>query len=77
MSKFDLEYDVDPLFKKNSARFDEGRNGGVNFLSSLMLKVAKVHLVYFEKTNNLCFNFPFNLYLCLFIGRRLSTYYGL
>ncbi|XP_046441319.1 condensin complex subunit 2-like [Daphnia pulex] len=38
MSKFDLEYDVDPLFKKNSARFDEGRNGGVNFLTSLMLK---------------------------------------
>lgn len=40
MSKFDLEYDVDPLFKKNSARFDEGRNGGVNFLTSLMLKVT-------------------------------------
>uniref|UniRef100_A0A0P5QB78 Condensin complex subunit 2 n=1 Tax=Daphnia magna TaxID=35525 RepID=A0A0P5QB78_9CRUS len=38
MSKFDLEYDVDPLFKKNSARFDEGRNGGVNFLTSLILK---------------------------------------
>ena len=39
LSKFELEYDVDPLFKKNCAMFDEGRNGGVNFLSSLMLKV--------------------------------------
>jgi hypothetical protein len=59
MSKFDLEYDVDPLFKKNSARFDEGRNGGVNFLSSLMLKVAKVHLVYFEKNKQFMFQFSF------------------
>lgn len=49
MSKFDLEYDVDPLFKKNSARFDEGRNGGVNFLTSLMLKVIKVQLIYLLK----------------------------
>lgn len=40
LSKFELEYDVDPLFKKNCAMFDEGRNGGVNFLSSLMLKVS-------------------------------------
>lgn len=39
LSKFDLEYDVDPLFKKNCAMFDEGRNGGVNFLTSLMIKV--------------------------------------
>ena len=39
LSKFELEYDDDPLFKKNCAMFDEGRNGGVNFLSSLMLKV--------------------------------------
>ena len=39
LSKFDLEYEVDPLFKKNCSMFDEGRNGGVNFLTSLMLKV--------------------------------------
>ena len=42
LSKFDLEYDVDPLFKKNCAMFDEGRNGGVNFLTSLMLKVSEI-----------------------------------
>lgn len=43
LSKFELEYDVDPLFKKNCAMFDEGRNGGVNFLSSLILKVSTLH----------------------------------
>jgi condensin complex subunit 2 len=70
MSKFDLEYDVDPLFKKNSARFDEGRNGGVNFLTSLMLKVTKVQFMLKK-------NFIVNLYFFLFVGRWLPTYYGL
>ena len=49
LSKFDLEYDVDPLFKKNSARFDEGRNGGVNFLTSLILKVSSYFVFEFLK----------------------------
>lgn len=46
LSKFDLEYDVDPLFKKTSAMFDEGRNGGVNFLTSLILKVIALHVAH-------------------------------
>ena len=45
LSKFDLEYDVDPLFKKNAAMLDEGRNAGVNFLTSLTLKVNLCSLI--------------------------------
>jgi len=45
LSKFDMEYDVDPLFKKNAAMLDEGRNGGVNFLTSLTLKDDGCQLV--------------------------------
>lgn len=45
LSKFDMEYDVDPLFKKNAAMLDEGRNGGVNFLTSLILKDDGCQLV--------------------------------
>jgi len=36
-SKFDLEFDVDPLFKKTSAQFDSGSGGG-QFLTSLYIK---------------------------------------
>ena len=36
-SKFDLEFDVDPLFKKTSAQFDSGSGGG-QFLTSLFIK---------------------------------------
>ena len=36
-SKFDLEFDVDPLFKKTSAQFDSGSGGG-QFLTSLYMK---------------------------------------
>ena len=34
VSKFDLEFDVDPLFKKTSSQFD-GASGGRQFLSTL------------------------------------------
>ena len=37
---FDLEFDVDPLFKKTASQFDEGRCGGGQFLSSLMMQVS-------------------------------------
>ena len=36
-SKFDLEFDVDPLFKKTSAQFDSGSGGG-QFLTTLYIK---------------------------------------
>ncbi|KAK8730137.1 hypothetical protein OTU49_008101, partial [Cherax quadricarinatus] len=38
VAKFDLEYDVDPLFKKTSSQFDEGRSGSGQFLNSLQLQ---------------------------------------
>ena len=40
-SKFDLEFDVDPLFKKTSAQFDSGSGGG-QFLTSLYIKGKNV-----------------------------------
>lgn len=37
LSKFDLEFDVDPLFKKTSAQFDSGGGGG-KFLCNLLTR---------------------------------------
>ncbi|XP_042893059.1 condensin complex subunit 2-like [Penaeus japonicus] len=37
VTQFDLEFEVDPLFKKTSAQFDEGRSGSGQFLSTLQL----------------------------------------
>jgi condensin complex subunit 2 len=37
LSKFELEFDVDPLFKKVSAQFDSGAGGG-QFLSTLQMR---------------------------------------
>jgi len=54
LSKFDMEYDVDPLFKKNAAMLDEGRNGGVNFLTSLILKDDGCQLVL--DSDSLCYS---------------------
>lgn len=45
-SKFDLEFDVDPLFKKTSAQFDSGLGGG-QFLTTLYIK-GKLHNLYIE-----------------------------
>lgn len=39
VAKFDLEFEVDPLFKKTAAQFDEGRSGSGQFLNSLHLQV--------------------------------------
>lgn len=38
VTKFDLEFEVDPLFKKVAAQFDEGRSGSGQFLNSLQLQ---------------------------------------
>uniref|UniRef100_A0A6A7FYS5 Condensin complex subunit 2 n=2 Tax=Hirondellea gigas TaxID=1518452 RepID=A0A6A7FYS5_9CRUS len=38
LSSLDLEFMVDPLFKKIASQFDEGRAGGGLFLNSLMLR---------------------------------------
>ena len=47
-SKFDLEFDVDPLFKKTSAQFDSGSGGG-QFLTSLYIKgnIQRLHYTNF------------------------------
>ena len=37
LSKLELEFDIDPLFKKVSAQFDSGASGG-QFLSTLQIK---------------------------------------
>ena len=37
-NKFDLEFDVDPLFKKTSAQFDSGGGVGGQFLSNLYIR---------------------------------------
>ena len=44
-SKFDLEFDVDPLFKKTSAQFDSGSGGG-QFLTTLYMKGRNKVLIY-------------------------------
>ncbi|KAK4308688.1 hypothetical protein Pmani_019639 [Petrolisthes manimaculis] len=38
VAKFDLEFEVDPLFKKTASQFDEGRSGSGIFLNTLMLQ---------------------------------------
>lgn len=40
LSAVDLEFMVDPLFKKIASEFDEGRAGGGLFLNSLQLRVS-------------------------------------
>ena len=42
--KFDLEFDIDPLFKKVSAQFDAGGSGG-QFLSTLAMKNDTCELI--------------------------------
>ena len=37
VNKFELEFDVDPLFKKTSSQFDSG-SGGNQFLASLQIR---------------------------------------
>ncbi|XP_066958009.1 condensin complex subunit 2 isoform X2 [Macrobrachium rosenbergii] len=37
ISQFDLEFDVDPLFKKMTSQFDEGSSGRGQFLNTLQL----------------------------------------
>ena len=37
MAKFELEFDVDPLFKKTSSQFD-GAGGGNQFLATLEVR---------------------------------------
>ena len=37
VAKFDLEFDVDPLFKKTSSKFD-GATGGNQFLCTIEVK---------------------------------------
>ena len=52
-SKFDLEFDVDPLFKKTSAQFDSGSGGG-QFLTSLYIKgkIQRLYDTYFVRDLN-------------------------
>lgn len=40
MKVFDLDFEVDPLFKKMSAQFDEGRSTSGPFLTSLQFLVS-------------------------------------
>ena len=40
LNKFDLEFQVDPLFKKTSAQFDGG-SGGKQFIATLLVKYVK------------------------------------
>ncbi|XP_018008746.1 condensin complex subunit 2-like [Hyalella azteca] len=40
LSSLDLEFIVDPLFKKIASEFDEGKAGGGLFLNALMLRMA-------------------------------------
>lgn len=44
INKFDLEFDVDPLFKKTSTQFDSGGGGG-QFLCSLYLRDESCQLL--------------------------------
>ena len=44
LSKFDLEFDIDPLFKKVSQQFDSGGSGG-QFLSTLRMRDDSGELV--------------------------------
>ena len=48
VSKFELEFDVDPLFKKTSSQFDGGA-GGNQFLATLLVRCV---LVGFVSTEN-------------------------
>ena len=44
VSKFELEFDVDPLFKKTSSQFDGGA-GGNQFLATLSVRLVTMPLV--------------------------------
>ena len=44
IAKFDLEFDVDPLFKKTSTQFDSGSGGG-QFLCNLFLRDESCQLL--------------------------------
>ena len=59
-SKFDLEFDVDPLFKKTSAQFDSGSGGG-QFLTSLYIKgkIQRLHYTHFVRDQPLAIRILF------------------
>ena len=44
IAKFDLEFDVDPLFKKTSTQFDSG-GGGSQFLCNLFIRDESCQLL--------------------------------
>lgn len=44
IAKFDLEFDVDPLFKKTSTQFDSGGGGG-QFLCNLFIRDESCQLL--------------------------------
>ncbi|XP_045608820.1 condensin complex subunit 2 [Procambarus clarkii] len=50
VAKFDLEFDVDPLFKKTTSQFDEGRSGSGQFLNALHLQDDSCFLILDSET---------------------------
>lgn len=51
---FDLDFEVDPLFKKMSAQFDEGRSTSGPFLTSLPFLVSSLALLPSEAVSCMC-----------------------
>lgn len=62
VAKFDLEFEVDPLFKKTACQFDEGRSGSGIFLNSLQLQVRHYSMVLFTHCQKIQVQL---LYFCL------------
>ena len=52
VNKFELEFDVDPLFKKTSTQFDSG-SGGNQFLATLQVRSVEEQVVFLEVTTTL------------------------